>query len=227
MKPLLLDLCCCAGGCSFGYVSAGFRAVGVDVEPQPDYPYEFYQDDALVVLDTLLAGCFWHGYTLADVAAFHASPTCKGFRFAAHFHHSHARHVNLIPALRARLSATGKPYIIENVAGAPLRKSLMLCGVMFGLNVVRHRYFESNVLLSQPVHPRHTKRAGKPGAIPAPDQYWCIGGHFGHKEEAARAMAVSWMTRRDDIAQAIPPRIPNTWAVNCSPVLFSQCSSRK
>lgn len=191
-KPRLLDLCCCAGGAAVGYARAGFEVVGVDLEPQPDYPFEFLRGDALTV-------------SLAGFDAYHASPTCKGFSVAAHFHHSQSRHPNLIPALRARLAATGKPYIIENVAGAPLRKSLMLCGVMFGLNVVRHRYFESNIPLSQPLHPRHVKRTGKPGAIPAPGEYWCVGGHFGHKQEAASAMGITWMTRRDDIAQAIPP----------------------
>lgn len=191
-KPRLLDLCCCAGGAAVGYARAGFEVVGVDLEPQPDYPFEFYQADVLTV-------------SLSGFDAYHASPTCKGFSVAANFHHSQDRHVNLIPALRVRLAATGKPYIIENVAGAPLLKRLMLCGAMFGLNVVRHRYFESNVRLARPHHPRHTKRAGKPGAIPAPGEYWCVGGHFGHKEEAASAMGIDWMTRRDDIAQAIPP----------------------
>lgn len=191
-KPRLLDLCCCAGGAAVGYARTGFEVVGVDLKPQPDYPFEFLRADALTV-------------SLEGFDAYHASPTCKGFSVSANFHHSQGRHANLIPALRARLAATGKPYIIENVAGAPLLKSLMLCGAMFGLNVVRHRYFESNMRLIQPRHPRHMKRAGKPGAIPAPDEYWCVGGHFGHKEEAAAAMGIDWMTRRDDISQAIPP----------------------
>jgi DNA (cytosine-5)-methyltransferase 1 len=191
-KPRLLDLCCCAGGAAVGYARAGFEVVGVDIEPQPDYPFRFIQADALT-------------FPLVGFDAYHASPPCKGFSVAANFHHSHSRHPNLIPALRARLAATGKPYIIENVAGAPLRKCLMLCGVMFGLNVVRHRYFESNLHLVQPAHLRHKKRAGKPGTIPAPDEYWCVGGHFGHKEEAALSMGIDWMTRQADIAQAIPP----------------------
>jgi DNA (cytosine-5)-methyltransferase 1 len=191
-KPRLLDLCCCAGGAAVGYARSGFEVVGVDIVSQPDYPFTFIQADALT-------------FPLDGFDAYHASPTCKGFSVAASFHHSGSRHPNLIPALRARLAATGKPYIIENVAGSPLIKCLMLCGEMFALNVLRHRYFESNVKLSQPFHPRHTKRAGKPGAIPAPGEYWCVGGHFGNKQEAASAMGIDWMTRRDDIAQAIPP----------------------
>jgi DNA (cytosine-5)-methyltransferase 1 len=175
-----------------GYARAGFEVVGIDIEPQPDYPFTFIQADALT-------------FPLAGFDAYHASPTCKGFSQAAWFHHSQDRHANLIPALRSRLAATGKPYIIENVAGAPLRKHLMLCGEMFGLDVVRHRYFESNIRFVQPRHRRHVKPTGKPGAIPAEGQHWCIGGHFGHKEAAARAMGIDWMTRRDDIAQAIPP----------------------
>jgi DNA (cytosine-5)-methyltransferase 1 len=192
MTKRLLDLCCGAGGCSVGYSLAGFEVTGVDLIPQPDYPYTFIQADALT-------------FSLDGYDAFHASPTCKGFTNLASFHHSASRHPNLIPSLRARLAATGKPYIIENVAGAPLQKSLMLCGEMFSLDVIRHRYFETNVLLFSPPHPRHTKRTGKPGAIPEPDEHWCIGGHFGQKHLAALAMGITWMTRRDDIAQAIPP----------------------
>jgi DNA (cytosine-5)-methyltransferase 1 len=76
---------------------------------------------------------------------------------------------------------------------------------MFGLNVIRHRFFESNILLFQPDHPKHMKKAGTPGAIPNEGEYWCVGGHFGHKYEAAEAMGINWMHDRESIAQAIPP----------------------
>jgi DNA (cytosine-5)-methyltransferase 1 len=193
-KPRLLDLFCCAGGAAVGYARAGFDVVGVDLFPQPEYPFSFIQADALT-------------FPLEGFDAYHASPPCKGFSSAAWFHHSQDRHPNLIPAIRARLAATGKPYIIENVPGAPLYRSVMLCGEMFGLDVIRHRYFESNILLHQPRHRRHAKATGKPGAIPAPGQHWCIGGHFGHKEAAAAALGIDWITDRDALAQAIPPPV--------------------
>jgi hypothetical protein len=107
--------------------------------------------------------------------------------------------------LEADLLATGKPYILENVVGAPLCNPLLLCGSMFGLRVYRHRLFESNVLLFAPAHPRHRVKAAAPGAIARPDEFWCVGGHFGHKNEAQAAMGIDWMKRVEDIAKAIPP----------------------
>lgn len=204
-KPLLLDLYCCAGGCSRGYVQAGFEVVGVDLDPQPHYPYTFVQDDTLHVLDVLLSGGQWNGYTLSDFDAFHASPPCQAFSLASYFHHSHGRHLDLIGPTRSRLQATGKPYIIENVPNAPVEKAVTLCGAMFGLRTYRHRLFESNLLLFQPAHPRHVVRAAGPGTIAKPDEFWSVGGHFGHKDEAQRALGIDWMTTTHEIAQAIPP----------------------
>src|SRR5205823_12975399 len=89
------------------------------------------------------------------------------------------KHPDYIDIMRKRLQASGKPYIIENVIGAPVKRSIMLCGAMFGLRVYRHRLFESNMLLFQPHHPKHIIRAAKPGAIARPDEFWCVGGHFG------------------------------------------------
>jgi DNA (cytosine-5)-methyltransferase 1 len=76
---------------------------------------------------------------------------------------------------------------------------------MFGLRVYRHRLFESNILLLQPSHCKHRVRAAGPGAIAGPNEFWSVGGHFGHKEEAQRAMGIDWMKTVEEIAQAIPP----------------------
>jgi DNA (cytosine-5)-methyltransferase 1 len=192
-KPLLLDLFAGAGGCARGYADAGFDVIGVDNVPQPHYPYEFHQADALT-------------FPLEGFDVIHASPVCKAYSFASLFHPgTQDRHIDFIPAIRARLQAFGKPYVIENVAGAPLQKSIMLCGTMFGLRTYRHRYFESNMLLFQPDHPRHIVKAAAPGSIARHDEMWCIGGHFGQKHEAQKAMGIDWMTTVDEIAQAIPP----------------------
>lgn len=130
--PRLLDLFCCEGGASAGYVAAGFEVVGVDSKPQPRYPFEFIHAD---VLD--LSVEFLRGF---DAVA--ASPPCKTHTSLKAF--SAASHVDLIPQTRRLLAAAGRPFIIENVEGAPLIDPVLLCGSMFGLNVRRHRLFEAN-----------------------------------------------------------------------------------
>lgn len=141
-KPILLDLFCCAGGASTGYAQAGFEVIGVDIAPQPHYPFSFVQANALEYLDTV---------DLSQFAAIHASPECKAYTNC----NLSPKHLyqRLIDGVRERLQATGKPYVIENVAGAKrdLHASLMLCGSMFGLPMQRHRLFESNVLMHPPL----------------------------------------------------------------------------
>jgi DNA (cytosine-5)-methyltransferase 1 len=192
-KPKLLDLFCGSGGCSKGYYDAGFDVCGVDIDPMPNYPYEFHQADAMT-------------FPLDGFDVIHASPPCPGYSLATGFHpEARDRHPRLVEAIRTRLEASGLPYIIENVAGSPVVKSIMLCGAMFGLRTYRHRYFESNIFLFQPHHPKHLVKAAGPGAIAKDNEFWCIGGHFGHKDEAQKAMGIDWMEKTKEIANAIPP----------------------
>ena len=192
-KRRLLDLFCCAGGAAVGYARAGFEVVGVDIQPQPSYPFRFYQADALT-------------FPLDGFDVIHASPPCQRFSLASRFHPGvQERYPDYLEVMRQRLHRTGKPYILENVVGAPLVSPVLLCGAMFGLRVYRHRLFESNVFLFRHPHLRHRVKAAAPGAIARDDEFWSVGGHFGRKEEAQRAMGIDWMTSVHEIAQAIPP----------------------
>lgn len=176
-----------------GYYRAGFDVTGVDIDPQPHYPFRFIQDDGLTI-------------DLEEYDVIHASPPCQGYSQATSFHPgAREKHELLIEPFRARLEESGKPYIIENVERAPLINGINLCGAMFGLRTYRHRKFESNLLLLQPPHIRHRVRAARPGAIARDDQFWSVGGHFGQKAEAARAMGIDWSMSVEELANAIPP----------------------
>jgi DNA (cytosine-5)-methyltransferase 1 len=136
-KPRLLDLFCGAGGAAMGYHRAGFEVVGVDIEPQPLYPFRFIKADAM---------CMSPG----GFDAIHASPPCQGYSTMSNRHGSDV--AQLIDAVRAKLEWSGKPYIIENVPGAKahMRSPIRMHGGQFGLNLYRPRLFESNILLTPP-----------------------------------------------------------------------------
>lgn len=132
-KPRILDLCCSAGGAAMGYHMAGFEVVGVDINPQPNYPFTFIQADALI-------------FPLEGFSAYHLSPPCQGYSRMRH--RTGREYPKLIAPLRDRLNAEvpGVPYIMENVEDAlpDLIAPGLLCGSSFGLRVRRHRYFETN-----------------------------------------------------------------------------------
>lgn len=130
-RPRLLDLFCGAGGAALGYHRAGFEVVGVDIDPQPEYPFEFHQGDALT-------------YPLDGFAAIHASPPCEAYTHARRLHAEGPDYPDLLGPTRDRLSALNVPWVLENVPGSPIRAQLLLCGTMFELIVHRHRYFELN-----------------------------------------------------------------------------------
>lgn len=145
-RPRLLDLFSGAGGAGMGYYRAGFEVVGVDIERQPRYPFEFICADALELLGAgLRTGMICGVWRLADFDAIHASPPCQrystmGQRFAA----TQAEHPDLIAPVRDLLIASGLPYVIENVMGArrEMRNPMRICGASLGLGVGRHRLFE-------------------------------------------------------------------------------------
>lgn len=188
----LLDLFCGAGGAAMGYHRAGFEVVGVDIAPQPHYPFEFIQADALT-------------FPLEGFDAIHASPPCQGFSVASVPQRrkgiSYAS-ADLLPLIRERLIASGKPWIIENVVGAPLLNPVRLCGSTFGLLVVRHRIFESNQLLFGAGPCLHF-----PGCVRRGPYVTVCGGGTSRKSNRnlwGQVMDIDWMSKKE-ITQAIPP----------------------
>lgn len=196
----LLDLFCGAGGAAKGYHDAGFTVVGVDIEPQPRYPYEFHHADAMT-------------FPLDGFDAIHASPPCQHYSYASNCRPGlAAKYPDLVGPVRERLQATGLPYVIENVPGAPLHDPVELCGCHFGLTVMfggakfglyRPRLFESNFPIPQPGPHRHEHRAfsvfghGRPGNRPD------MKGP-GYAAAARAVMGCEWM-RRDELDESIPP----------------------
>ena len=124
MSARLLDLFCGAGGAAMGYHRAGFDVVGVDIKPQPHYPYEFIQADAMT-------------YPLDGFDAVHASPPCQHYSMVVRNFGYADRHPDLLAATRDKLQRDGLPWVIENVPGAPMRADYRLCGCMFGLDNLR------------------------------------------------------------------------------------------
>jgi DNA (cytosine-5)-methyltransferase 1 len=198
MRPRLLDLFCGAGGAAMGYHRAGFDVVGVDIKPQPHYPFEFIQADALE-------------YPLEGFDAIHASPPCQGYTTM------NGRYGSVSPRLIADVrrvletaALAGHPYVIENVLGAhsQMVEPVELCGASFGLSVRRHRLFECNFPVMRlacacqgdelPVYGKldgrrlWTRRDGTELRAAAT------------LEEAQTSMGIDWMDW-DELREAIPP----------------------
>jgi DNA (cytosine-5)-methyltransferase 1 len=209
-RPLLLDLFCGAGGAAVGYHRAGFRVVGVDRAAQPFYPFEFIQTDALDVLEDARR---------MGAAVVHASPPCQSFtayrRRETHGGQGYlpgmgvgALAPNLVPQTRDGLIASRLPYVIENVEGAPLDDPITLCGSMFGLDVRRHRLFESNVELQAPAcnHLVWTERKWPQATNRTNRRFTCeVGAYRIPLDDQKRAMGVDWETTLDGLSQMIPP----------------------
>jgi DNA (cytosine-5)-methyltransferase 1 len=189
-RPKLLDLFCGAGGASVGYHRAGFDVTGVDVVAQKHYPYRFIQGDALTV-------------ELEGYDVIHASPPCQLYSITQYIRGR--EHPDLVEPMRARLREWGGLYVIENVVGAPLVEPITLCGRHFGLELYRHRLFESNAGLREPpLHPVHLPICTPIGEKHRPGDYMTVAGHFSSMPAAKRAMGIDWMNRAE-LGQAIPP----------------------
>ncbi|KFF96901.1 hypothetical protein IQ62_33830 [Streptomyces scabiei] len=194
-RPRLLDTFCCQGGAAMGYHLAGFDVVGVDIHPQPRYPFTFIQAEAVA----FIRECG------ADFDFIHASPPCQHDSACQRIQGN--QHPDLIAPTRAALETTGRPWVIENVKGAvpKLRAPAMLCGAMFGLATYRHRYFETGgFTLPQPAHPAHLAPQAKMGRPIPPGHFGQFVGNFSGVDHARRVMGVLWMNR-DGIRECVPP----------------------
>lgn len=217
----LLDLYCGAGGAAMGYYRAGFNEiVGIDINPQPRYPFEFHQADALEYLAE-------HGH---EFDAIHASPPCQKFSAMRKGRWKDRYHADLVEPTREILIRISKPYVIENVVGAPLIEPVMLCGTMFGLQTKhgsqlrRHRLFETSYKIDALLPPcnhivgasvivvygggQHPQRRKIPATIGV---YGHAGGSskrdcldFFTTNDRRDAMGIDWMTGKE-LSQAIPP----------------------
>lgn len=190
-----LDLFCCGGGASAGLSQAGFEVTGVDIEEQKNYPFTFIKSDVMeLTVDFLKEFDFiW------------ASPPCQKYTSAGtQWRLEGKEYPDLIEPTRELLKQSGKPYVIENVLGAPLINPITLCGTMFGLRTYRHRLFETNYPVNQPDHPEHIAKNTKMGRPPKDGEYLQIVGHFSGVPLARKIMGLPNLNQYE-LAQAIPP----------------------
>lgn len=192
-----------------GYHMAGFEVTGVDWEPQPAYPFKFWQDDVMNITDRQAISISRNFDAVA------ASPPCQGYSVTENM--SSGMHPRLIGPTREFLEFIGLPFVIENVPGAPLREPVQLCGSAFGLRVRRHRLFESNMPIRGIQCNHGWQESHKP--------YACYGtreqgnktgvvGVYGFPNESMEgirntelrriAMGIDWMNG-EELCQAIPP----------------------
>ena len=176
-----------------GYHHAGFQVVGLDIEPQPHYPFEFHLGDMLT--------CSLDGFD-----AYHASPPCGAHSLASQQWRKAGKvYPSLIEPMRERLRATGKPWVIENVVGAPLVNPTLLNGAFFGLNLRRRRLFETSFPVALPLLPVEGRTGFRMRSAPRSEQDPVVPvGHFPGVEKARQMMGCPWMTQKE-LAQAIPP----------------------
>lgn len=180
-----------------GLHRVGFEVTGIDIDPQPEYPFPFIQADALDA-----------PVKLQNYDLIWASPPCQAYTWGTRTGRQD-KFPTLVEATRAMLKESGKAYIIENVPGAPLEKPVCLCGAMFRLRVLRHRIFESNLRLQVPPHPKHQRTQGHLGRKKPRSYYACVAGAGGNGysyrlEDWQKAMGIDWLSK-PTLIEAIPP----------------------
>ena len=196
----LLDLFCCEGGAGMGYHRAGFDITGVDIEPRSRNPHPVIEADAVEY-------AWEHAH---EFDAIHASPPCQSYSKA--LRHMATPQPKLIDAIREALVASGKPWVIENVVGAPLatcsdlfgNHGVELCGTMFGLRVYRHRLFETNFPIHAPRPCDHSRHAMNPHRAEGRERIYEEWGRQDPEKLWAKEMGVEWMSR-NGAREAVPP----------------------
>lgn len=178
--------------------------VGVDIKPQPRYPFKFIQADAMQYAQFGDISAPWSP-SRADFIW--SSPPCQAWSAMQRCNYARKEHPKHITELRKILDRIGKPYVIENVPGAPIRRPTVLCGLMFGLRVLRHRLFETSFSLLAPAHITHPRQSKVRG--PATKEYLDALAFIGFTtsssiREFRKAMGVEWMNIGES-RQAIPP----------------------
>lgn len=196
-SPRLLDLFCGAGGASMGYHRAGFDVTGLDVKHGKRYPFNYIRKSIEDVSVSMLE----------EFDFIHASPPCQTFSITRNLRIAQGKQtskVDWLPFTRDLLLASGRPFVIENVPGAPLHNPITLCGSSFGLKVRRHRLFESNLPLVGSVCDHKTQ--GRPVGIYGSmrDEIPSGGRTAKTMDEAKQAMGIDWMIW-GELVEAIPP----------------------
>lgn len=224
-RPLVVDLCCGAGGAARGYHDAGCDVIGVDLHPQKNFPYKFAQHDAIWLLGILLQGLNTFSIQAQWIDLIHISPPCQRWSKQLRCRPDLAmKYPDLItpsrPLLRELHLLYGIHWVIENVEGAPLEDYVVLCGHMFGRELYRHRLFEASWQLPDPpLHPPHLIPASKAGHW-RPGTIMSVAGHIAPVAHARKIMEIDW-TNRDELSEAIPPYYTR-WIAENSPLPLSR-----
>lgn len=202
-----------------GLHRAGFDVTGVDIKPQPRYPFRFVQADALRP-----------PFDLSGFDFIWASPPCERYTVVWRGQEEkRERYPDLVAPTRTMIADSGTVTVIENVPGAPLRPDIVLTGAQFDLDIVRNRVFEIHGFTAPfQLTPQHN------GTVSNGDLA-CVAGHGANNAWNVRrkrgpctkwrdlpadlrgrllnrnnaagwreAMGIDWMTR-DELRKAVPP----------------------